>query len=230
MTEKPLTIEGRSAATIRVAVADDHPAFRAGLRSLIQDSPQLTFVGEAADGGQAIALGASADPDVFLMDVRMPGSSGMEATRSLTATHPGIAVLMMTMLEDETSVFAAMRAGARGYILKGADPDEIVRAVIAVASGEVIFGAAVAETMRGFFAAGHHDPIHPFPSLTSRERDILDLIAGGRTNTDIAEQLQLSEKTIRNNVSNIFVKLRVADRGSAIATARDAGLPTRRAT
>jgi DNA-binding NarL/FixJ family response regulator len=230
MTEKPLTIEGRSAATIRVAVADDHPAFRAGLRSLIQDSPQLTFVGEAADSGQAIALGASADPDVFLMDVRMPGSSGMEATRSLTATHPGIAVLMMTMLEDETSVFAAMRAGARGYILKGADPDEIVRAVIAVASGEVIFGAAVAETMRGFFAAGHHDPIHPFPSLTSRERDILDLIAGGRTNTDIAEQLQLSEKTIRNNVSNIFVKLRVADRGSAIATARDAGLPTRRAT
>jgi DNA-binding NarL/FixJ family response regulator len=230
MTEKPLTIESRSAATIRVAVADDHPAFRAGLRSLIQDSPQLTFVGEAADGGQAIALGASADPDVFLMDVRMPGSSGMEATRSLTATHPGIAVLMMTMLEDETSVFAAMRAGARGYILKGADPDEIVRAVIAVASGEVIFGAAVAETMRGFFAAGHHDPIHPFPSLTSRERDILDLIAGGRTNTDIAEQLQLSEKTIRNNVSNIFVKLRVADRGSAIATARDAGLPTRRAT
>ena len=230
MTEKPLTIESRSAATIRVAVADDHPAFRAGLRSLIQDSPQLTFVGEAADSGQAIALGASADPDVFLMDVRMPGSSGMEATRSLTATHPGIAVLMMTMLEDETSVFAAMRAGARGYILKGADPDEIVRAVIAVASGEVIFGAAVAETMRGFFAAGHHDPIHPFPSLTSRERDILDLIAGGRTNTDIAEQLQLSEKTIRNNVSNIFVKLRVADRGSAIATARDAGLPTRRAT
>jgi len=230
MTEKPLTIEGRSAATIRVAVADDHPAFRTGLRSLIQDSPQLTFVGEAADGGQAIALGASAVPDVFLMDVRMPGSSGMEATRSLTATHPGIAVLMMTMLEDETSVFAAMRAGARGYILKGADPDEIVRAVIAVANGEVIFGAAVAETMRGFFAAGHHDPIHPFPSLTSRERDILDLIAGGRTNTDIAEQLQLSEKTIRNNVSNIFVKLRVADRGSAIATARDAGLPTRRAT
>jgi DNA-binding NarL/FixJ family response regulator len=230
MTEKPLTIESRSAATIRVAVADDHPAFRAGLRSLIQDSPQLTFVGEAADGGQAIALGASAVPDVFLMDVRMPGSSGMEATRSLTATHPGIAVLMMTMLEDETSVFAAMRAGARGYILKGADPDEIVRAVIAVANGEVIFGAAVAETMRGFFAAGHHNPIHPFPSLTSRERDILDLIAGGRTNTDIAEQLQLSEKTIRNNVSNIFVKLRVADRGSAIATARDAGLPTRRAT
>ena len=230
MTEKPLTIEGRSAATIRVAVADDHPAFRTGLRSLIQDSPQLTFVGEAADGGQAIALGASAVPDVFLMDVRMPGSSGMEATRSLTATHPGIAVLMMTMLEDETSVFAAMRAGARGYILKGADPDEIVRAVIAVANGEVIFGAAVAETMRGFFAAGHHNPIHPFPSLTSRERDILDLIAGGRTNTDIAEQLQLSEKTIRNNVSNIFVKLRVADRGSAIATARDAGLPTRRAT
>ena len=230
MTEKPLTIEGRSAATIRVAVADDHPAFRAGLRSLIQDSPQLTFVGEAADGGQAIALGASAVPDVFLMDVRMPGSSGMEATRSLTATHPGIAVLMMTMLEDETSVFAAMRAGARGYILKGADPDEIVRAVIAVANGEVIFGAAVAETMRGFFTARHHDPIHPFPSLTSRERDILDLIAGGRTNTDIAEQLQLSEKTIRNNVSNIFVKLRVADRGSAIATARDAGLPTRRAT
>ena len=230
MTEKPLTIEGRSTATIRVAVADDHPAFRTGLRSLIQDSPQLTFVGEAADGGQAIALGASADPDVFLMDVRMPGSSGMEATRSLTATHPGIAVLMMTMLEDETSVFAAMRAGARGYILKGADPDEIVRAVIAVAAGEVIFGAAVAETMRGFFAAGHHDPIHPFPSLTSRERDILDLIAAGKTNTFIAEQLQLSEKTIRNNVSNIFVKLRVADRGSAIATARDAGLPTRRAT
>jgi DNA-binding NarL/FixJ family response regulator len=211
-------------------VADDHPAFRAGLRSLIQDNPLLTLVGEAADGTQAIALGASAELDVFLMDVRMPGSSGMEATRSLTASHPRIAVLMMTMLEDDTSVFAAMRAGARGYILKGADPDELVRAVVAVAAGEVIFGAVVAETMRGFFAAGHHDPVHPFPSLTSRERDILDLIADGRTNSEIARRLQLSEKTIRNNVSNIFAKLRVADRGSAIATARDAGLPTRRVT
>jgi len=209
---------------IRVVVADDHPVFRSGLRTLVQESPLLEYVGEAADGQQAIAVCEQQQPDVIFMDIRMPGVSGIDATRQIVTARPDTGVLMLTMLEDDTSVFAAMRAGARGYILKGADPDQIIRAVTAVAAGEVIFGAALAARMATFFRSGSRNPVAAFPGLSTREHDILNLIAAGRSNTAIAEQLVLSEKTVRNNVSNILAKLQVADRSAAIVRARDAGL------
>jgi DNA-binding NarL/FixJ family response regulator len=207
-----------------VVVVDDHPMFRAGLRTLVEESPRLEFVGEAADGADAVLLCRREQPDVVLMDVRMPGASGVEATRELTATASTIGVLMLTMLEDDTSVFAAMRAGARGYILKGAAPEEIVRAIEAVAAGEAIFGAALARRMSHFFTAGRSGEAHPFPELTTRERDVLDRMAAGEANPTIADKLGLSEKTVRNNVSAILAKLLVADRAQAIVKARDAGL------
>ena len=211
-------------APVRVVVVDDHPMFRAGLRTLVEESPRLEFVGEAADGADAVLLCRREQPDVVLMDVRMPGASGVEATRELTATASTIGVLMLTMLEDDTSVFAAMRAGARGYILKGAAPEEIVRAIEAVAAGEAIFGAALARRMSHFFTAGRSGEAHPFPELTTRERDVLDRMAAGEANPTIADKLGLSEKTVRNNVSAILAKLLVADRAQAIVKARDAGL------
>jgi DNA-binding NarL/FixJ family response regulator len=209
---------------IRVVVADDHPVFRSGLRTLVQESPLLEYAGEAADGQQAVAVCEQQQPDVILMDIRMPGVSGIDATRQILTARPETGVLMLTMLEDDTSVFAAMRAGARGYILKGADPDQIIRAVTAVAAGEVIFGAALAAHMATFFRNGSRNPAPAFPGLSTREHDILDLIAAGHSNTAIAERLALSEKTVRNNVSNILAKLQVADRSAAIVRARDAGL------
>lgn len=211
---------------ITVVVVDDHPMFRAGLRTLVEETDGLTFVGEADSAETTIQLCEQIVPDVVLMDIKMPGSSGVDATRELARSFPNIAVLMVTMLEDDTSVFAAMRAGARGYILKGSAPDDIIRAVRTVAAGEVIFGAALARRMRHFFTAGRSGEAHPFPDLAARERDILDLIAAGRSNSDIASQLQLSGKTVRNNVSNIFAKLLVADRAAAVAKARDAGIGT----
>lgn len=211
---------------IRVVVVDDHPMFRAGLRTLVEESPRLTLVGEAENGEDAVVLGRREVPDVVLMDVKMPGTSGVEATRALTGTHPGVGVLMLTMLEDDTSVFAAMRAGARGYILKGSAPEDIVRAVVAVASGEVIFGAALARRMTHFFTAGRSGEPHPFPELTTRERDVLERMTAGEPNAVIATTLGLTEKTVRNNVSAIFAKLLVADRSAAIVKARDAGLGT----
>jgi DNA-binding NarL/FixJ family response regulator len=212
---------------IRVVVADDHPVFRSGLRTLVQESEGLTFAGEAADGPAVVDLCRTERPDVVLMDIRMPGISGIDATRQILADAPGTGILMLTMLEDDTSVFAAMRAGARGYILKGARPDQILRAVTAVADGEIIVGAAMAARMAGFFQAGARHAPPAFPALTSREHDILDLIAGGVTNAVIAERLALSEKTIRNNVSAILTKLQVTDRSAAIVRARDAGLGQR---
>jgi DNA-binding NarL/FixJ family response regulator len=209
---------------IRVVIADDHPVFRSGLRTLVQESPLLEYIGEAADGQQAIALCEHQQPDVILMDIRMPGMSGIDATRQIVAARPGIGVLALTMLEDDTSVFAAMRAGARGYILKGADPDEIIRAITAVAAGEVIFGAALAARMATFFRSGSRSALAAFPGLSTREHDILDLIAAGWSNPAIAGQLALREKTVRNNVSNILARLQVADRSAAIVRARDAGL------
>jgi len=211
-------------APVRVVVVDDHPMFRAGLRTLVEESPRLEFVGEAADGADAVLVCRREQPDVVLMDVRMPGASGVEATRELTATAPTIGVLMLTMLEDDTSVFAAMRAGARGYILKGAAPEEIVRAIEAVAAGEAIFGAALARRMSHFFTAGRSGEAHPFPELTTRERDVLDRMAAGEANPTIADKLGLSEKTVCNNVSAVLAKLLVADRAQAIVKARDAGL------
>ncbi len=209
---------------ISVVVVDDHPMFRAGLRLLVEDAEGLVLVGEADDSETAISVCEETVPDVVLLDIKMPGSSGIDVTRHLAQTLPSVAVLMVTMLEDDTSVFAAMRAGARGYILKGATPDDIVRAIRTVAAGEVIFGAALARRMGHYFTAGRDGDVHPFPELTTRERDVLGLIADGRSNSAIAASLGLSEKTVRNNVSNIFAKLLVADRASAVVKARTAGL------
>lgn len=209
---------------IRVVIADDHPVFRAGLRTLVEESPPLEYAGQAAHGQEAVEVCGAAQPDVVLMDIRMPGVSGIDATRQILDARPGTGVLMLTMLEDDTSVLAAMRAGARGYILKGAHPDQILRAITAVASGEVIFGAALAARMADFFRGGPARIAPAFFSLSQREHDVLDLIAAGQSNPAIARQLGLSEKTIRNNVSAILAKLQVSDRSAAIVRARDAGL------
>ena len=210
---------------LRVLIADDHPLFREGLRALVADSPGTDVAGLAADGEQAVALALEHRPDVVVMDLRMPGLNGVEATRRIVAALPGTAVLVLTMVEEDASIFAAMRAGARGYVLKGAEPDTILRSIRVVAAGEAIFGAAVANRLTQFFAAAGSGPVAvPFPELTGREREILGLLATGVTNAAIAGRLGLSEKTVRNNVSNIFVKLRVADRAAAVARARDAGL------
>jgi DNA-binding NarL/FixJ family response regulator len=212
---------------IRVVIADDHPVFRSGLRTLAEESAALAFVGEAADGVEVVEVCRAQRPDVVLMDIRMPRASGIDATRQILAEAPETGVLMLTMLEDDTSVFAALRAGARGYVLKGAGPDQIVRAVTAVAAGEIIVGAAMAARMASFFRAGAREAPRAFPGLTAREHDILDLIASGASNAVIADRLALSEKTIRNNVSAILTKLQVTDRSAAIVRARDAGLGRR---
>jgi DNA-binding NarL/FixJ family response regulator len=208
---------------IRVVIADDHPLFRDGLAALLRAGPGTELAGAAATGPEAVALAAAERPDVVVMDLRMPGMNGVEATRRIVAGNPGVAVLVLTMLDDDESVFAALRAGARGYLLKGADQAQIRRAVHAAAAGEAIFGAGVAARVLTFFAADGQPPA-VFPELTSRERQVLELVAQGRSNTVIAARLHLSEKTIRNNVSNILVKLQVADRAQAIVRARDAGL------
>jgi len=211
---------------IRVVVVDDHPVFRNGLKMLVEDNDRLEFVGEAADGIAAVEVCREHEPDVVLMDIRMPGSSGVEATRQIVTDQPSVGVLMLTMLEDDTSLFAALRAGARGYVLKGAAPDEIVRAIVAVAAGEALFGSAVAGRIAGFLRPDVRTRDQPFPALSMRERDILDLLAAGKPNAVIAETLALSEKTIRNNITNIFTKLGVPDRAAAIVKAREAGFGT----
>jgi DNA-binding NarL/FixJ family response regulator len=208
---------------IRVVIADDHPVFRSGLRTLLEEESSLDFAGEAADGTDAVSLCAEQIPDVVLMDIHMPGLSGIEATRKIVTAQPSIGVLMLTMLEDDTALYAAMRAGARGYIVKGSDPDEIVRSITAVASGGIIIGAAVADRMTGVFG-GTRVPPSVFPNLSTREHDILGLMAAGLSNSAIAQRLGLSEKTVRNNVSNIFTKMRVTDRPAAIVRARQAGM------
>jgi DNA-binding NarL/FixJ family response regulator len=213
------------AALVRVAVVDDHPLFRQGIGALIRDSAETDLVGEGASGEEAVALCAQHQPDVVVMDVHMPGLGGVEATRRIMANHPDTAILMLTMMDEDESVFAAMRAGARGYVLKGAEPAEILRAVIAVANGQAIFGASVAQRLTRYFAGAAATPaLRPFTELTAREHEVLELMATGASNTAIASRLALSEKTVRNNVSNIFAKLRVADRAAAVARARDAGI------
>jgi len=210
---------------IRILIADDHPLFRDGMHGLLDSVPDTEVVGEAATGDEAMALAASLQPDVILMDIKMPGINGIQATREIVHTSPHIGILVVTMLEDDDSVFAAMRAGACGYLLKGANQAEILRAIRAVANGEAIFGPSIARRLLGFFAATRRTvPPRIFPELTEREGEILALIAQGRSNEEIAEQLSLSLKTVRNHVSNIFSKLQVADRAQAVIRAREAGL------
>jgi DNA-binding NarL/FixJ family response regulator len=206
---------------LRVLVADDHPLFREGLRALVADTPDIELAGLAADGAEAVEIALRERPDVVVMDLRMPGLNGVDATRKIVAELPDVAVLVLTMVEEDASIFAAMRAGARGYVLKGAGPETILRSIRVVAAGEAIFGPVVAARLTQFFLPG---PTTAFPDLTARERDILALMATGASNTVIAGRLGLTEKTVRNNVSNIFAKLRVADRAAAVARARDAGL------
>ncbi len=212
---------------ITVLLADDHPVVRGGLRALLDSLPGITVVGEAVDGADAVAQVADLAPDVVLMDVSMPGLDGIEATRRVVATSAA-AVLVLTMYDDDDTVFAAMRAGARGYLLKGAEQSDIERAVRGVVTGEAIFGPGVAERVLAFFAAGAPTVVRapgvPFPELTDREREILELVAQGKRNAAIATELFLAPKTVANNVSSIFVKLAVSDRSAAIVRAREKGL------
>lgn len=210
---------------IRVLLADDHPFFRDGLRMLLEETSDMEVAAEAADGDEVVAMAAELQPDVILMDIKMPGVSGIEATRRILGASPHIGIIVVTMYEDDDFVFSAMRAGARGHLLKGADRDDVLRAIRAVARGDAIFGPAIARRLIGFFAAPASPSPQPlFPDLTEREREILQLIARGYSNADIAGRLYLSPKTVRNNVSNILSKLQVASRAEAIVRAREAGL------
>jgi DNA-binding NarL/FixJ family response regulator len=215
---------------MRVLVVDDHPLYREGLVTAVSVLAGVEVVGEAGDAASAVELAAALTPDVVIMDLNLSahrehrGGNGIDATRRIVAARPQTAVLVLTMLEGDESVFAAMRAGARGYLLKGADRQEIARALHAVAGGEVVFSAAIADRVLAWFAGGGRAAVVPFPELTEREREVLDLVARGLTNPAIAKRLYLSEKTVRNHVSNVFTKLQVADRAQAVARARDAGL------
>lgn len=209
---------------IRVLIADDHQLFRDGIRNLLQATDDLVCAGEAETGDEVIKKASELQPDVILMDIQMPGMNGIDATRKIVQNSPHIAVLMVTMFDDDNSVFSAMRAGARGYVLKGAKHDEIQRAIRAAGNGEAIFSPAIATRMMQFFAGIRPpQPLDVFPELSNREREVLDLIAAGYRNSQIAEELTISPKTVRNHVSNILNKLQVADRAQAILKAREAG-------
>ena len=209
----------------RVLIADDHALFRDGLRALLGSVPEVEVVGEAATGEEAVARVLDLQPDVALMDIQMPNLNGIEATRRIVSASPHVGVIVVTMFEDDDSVFAAMRAGARGYVLKGADQTEILKVIRAVANGEALFGPEIARRLMSFFSAPKPAaPVEAFPELTAREREVLDLIAQGDSNAKIARRLFLSPKTVRNHISNIFTKLQVADRAQAIVRARQAGL------
>ena len=212
--------------TLRVLVAEDHPLFRKGMISLLSSVPEFEVVGEAKTGEEAVARAAQLQPDVVLMDLQMPEVNGIEATRRILQESPSIRVLVVTLFEDDDSVFMALRAGARGYVLKDADEEEMVQAIRAVGRGEAIFSPNVATRVLAYFAASSPGGASPqaFPTLTDREREILRLIAQGQPNPSIARQLSLSTKTVGNYVSNIFTKLQVADRAEAIIRAREAGL------
>jgi len=223
------TTKDFSMDTIRILIADDHALFREGLRALFSALPDIEVVGEAAEGQSAITQVDALQPDVVLMDINMPGVNGIEATRRILTTHPNLGIIMVTMLEDDASVFSAMRAGARGYVLKGAHHDEILQAIRAVAAGQAVFGPAIAARMMNFFqglndTARTREAAQAFPELTEREREVLALIAKGVSNKEIAEKLVISAKTVSNHITNIFSKLQVADRAQAIIRARDAGL------
>ena len=211
--------------TVRVLIADDHPLFREGMRGRLDRVDDITVVGEAASGDEAVELARELEPHVILMDIKMPGINGIEATREIRQASPQIGVLVLTMFEDDDSVFAAMRAGAKGYLLKDSGGEEVVYAIRAVASGEAVFGSGVAERIIGFFSGPRPaTPQRAFPELTEREEEVLSLVAQGKSNQEIARQLFVSLKTVRNHVSNILVKLQVADRAQAVIRARDAGI------
>ena len=208
---------------VRVLIADDHPLFREGMRGRLDRMGDIAVVGEASDGDEAVRLSRELEPHVVLMDIKMPGLNGIEATREILRANPRVGVLMLTMFEDDDSVFAAMRAGARGYLLKDSGGEGVVHAIRAVRSGEAVFGPGVAERIIGFFSVPRSAQ-RAFPELTEREEEILVLVARGKSNQEIAAQLFVSVKTVRNHVSNILLKLQVADRAQAVIRARDAGI------
>jgi DNA-binding NarL/FixJ family response regulator len=220
-----VTSSAEPGRTVRVVVVDDHPLFVDGLRRLLASVPDLELAAVANTGAEALTAVEQAQPDVVLMDLHLPELSGIEATRRIVGSAPDIAVLVLSMLDDDDSVFAALRAGARGYLVKGAQPDEVLQAVRATANGEAVFGASLATRILGYFAElqPRAQPV-PFPKLSDREREVLDLLAAGHSNAVIASRLYLSSKTVRNHVSNIIGKLQVADRTAAIIRARDSGL------
>ncbi|UCD99443.1 MAG: response regulator transcription factor [Chloroflexota bacterium] len=214
---------------IRVLIADDHSLFRDGVCAILVGTPDIDVVGEAATGKEAVLKANSLNPDVILMDIQMPDMNGIEATERILESKPEIGIIMITMLEDDDFLFASMRAGARGYVLKGADKAEMLKSIRAVADGEALFGPAIADKLSNFFrdlndiSSENGKPL-VFPDLTNREREVLDLIAQGLNNQEIAARLFISRKTVSNHISNIFNKLQVADRSQAIVVAKDAGL------
>ncbi|RZT86399.1 LuxR family two component transcriptional regulator [Pseudonocardia sediminis] len=208
---------------IRIVLVDDHPVFRSGLRGVVERMPDAVVVGEAGDGTGALDVVDSQRPDVVVMDLHMPGPGGIETTRVITGRHTGLAVVVLTMVEDDGAVLAALQAGARGYLLKGADEAEISSALRIAATGGAVLGPAVAGPALAGYRSG--PPAHtPFPQLSARESELLELLARGRSNTEIARTLHLGNQTVRNYVSSIFAKLGVQDRAAAIVRARDAGL------
>ncbi|MBD3782912.1 MAG: response regulator transcription factor [Micrococcales bacterium] len=209
---------------VGVLVVDDHPVFREGFAALLASIDEVRVLGTASTGAEALDKVATLAPDVVVMDVQMPELDGIEATRRLAAEHPDVGVVVLTMSEEDATIFDAVRAGARGYLLKGAEPDEVVRAVTTVAAGGVVFGAVLASRIAEFFARPPAPDQTPFPELSPREREVLDLVATGLTNGQIAARLFLSQKTVRNHVSAVLQKLQAADRAAAIIRARDAGL------
>lgn len=209
---------------ITILLADDHTLFREGLRALFDSVADTAVAGEATTGAEAVHQAEKLQPDVVLMDIQMPDMNGIEATRQIVQTSPHIGVIIVTMFEDDESLFAAMRAGARGYVLKGADQDEMLRAIRAVARGEALFGPAIAARLMTFFNRSNPPAVAIFPDLTERELEVLQLLARGLSNQEIADRLVISVKTVRNHVSNIFSKLQVVDRVQAVIRARNAGL------
>jgi DNA-binding NarL/FixJ family response regulator len=207
--------------TLRLLVADDHPLFRRGLRDALEATPGFEVLAEATNGAEAVQLATELSPDVVLMDLQMPEINGVEATRQILKARPDIHILVLTMFDSDSSVFAAVRAGAKGYLLKGADQQDVERAIRTVAAGEAVFGTAIAARLVSYFDGNR---TRAFPELTPREHDVLELLADGLDNQAIATTLMLSLKTVRNNVSAIFTKLRVADRAQAMLKARESGL------
>lgn len=212
---------------IKLIIVDDHKLFREGIKALLAVTDDIEIVGEAEDGATALKRIRELEPDVVLMDINMPGLNGIQVTEQILAQHPKTRIIMLTMLEDDASIFHAMRAGARGYLLKGAEPEEVLSVIRAVAEGQALFGPAIATRLMQYFKELSAKPAvsdSPFPELTDRELELLRLIAQGLNNQEIAQKLVLSPKTVRNHITNIFSKLQVADRAQAIVRAREAGL------